>query len=172
MAGAHLGRDRGKLQRQVFDQGGADRCFKFWRQACRRRSGLSRSAAGPDRKRRFAAADRAPILPACRDAPRRRPPPTTAPIEVPTMTLGTMPWAISVRTMPIWAKPRAAPPPSASPITGRRRPALSWFSLRPHPTIQHRKQSPYGVGGRLQREAGYGQNGRKAWFMWGWDRGL
>src|ERR1700730_4325779 len=30
-----------------------------------------------------------------------------------------MPWAISVLRMPIWANPRAAPPPSASPITGR-----------------------------------------------------
>src|ERR1700752_2667672 len=32
-----------------------------------------------------------------------------------------MPWAMSVRRIPIWAKPRADPPPSASPITGRRR---------------------------------------------------
>src|SRR6185295_4300943 len=42
-----------------------------------------------------------------------------------------IPWATSVRMMPIWAKPRAAPPPSASPITGRRmlpRPTLSWAS--------------------------------------------
>src|ERR1700744_2350634 len=30
-----------------------------------------------------------------------------------------MPRATSVLTMPIWAKPRAAPPPSANPITGR-----------------------------------------------------
>src|SRR5271156_411280 len=35
------------------------------------------------------------------------------------MTLGTMPCAIRVLMMPIWANPRAAPPPSASPITGR-----------------------------------------------------
>src|SRR5437773_2820277 len=42
-----------------------------------------------------------------------------------------IPWATSVRTIPIWAKPRAAPPPSASPITGRRMlpsPTLSWAS--------------------------------------------
>ena len=35
------------------------------------------------------------------------------------MTSGTMPWAASVRMTPIWAKPRAAPPPSASPMVGR-----------------------------------------------------
>src|SRR5213076_3465868 len=42
-----------------------------------------------------------------------------------------IPWATSVRTIPIRAKPRAAPPPSASPITGRRMlpsPTLSWAS--------------------------------------------
>ena len=35
------------------------------------------------------------------------------------MTSGTMPCAASVRITPIWAKPRAAPPPSASPMLGR-----------------------------------------------------
>ena len=35
------------------------------------------------------------------------------------MTSGTMPCAASVRITPIWAKPRAAPPPSASPMVGR-----------------------------------------------------
>ena len=35
------------------------------------------------------------------------------------MTSGTMPCAASVRITPIWAKPRAAPPPSASPMDGR-----------------------------------------------------
>ena len=35
------------------------------------------------------------------------------------MTSGMMPWAASVRITPIWAKPRAAPPPSASPMVGR-----------------------------------------------------
>ena len=34
-------------------------------------------------------------------------------------TSGQMPWALSVRSTPIWAKPRAAPPPRASPIEGR-----------------------------------------------------
>src|SRR6188474_3728073 len=46
-------------------------------------------------------------------------PPTTAPIEVPTMTSGSMPFASRVRSTPIWAKPRAPPPPSASPMVGR-----------------------------------------------------
>ena len=35
------------------------------------------------------------------------------------MTSGSMPCASSVRITPIWAKPRAAPPPSASPMVGR-----------------------------------------------------
>src|SRR6267154_1558509 len=39
-----------------------------------------------------------------------------APIEVPVMISGLMPFWTSVRMTPIWAKPRAAPPESASPI--------------------------------------------------------
>jgi hypothetical protein len=56
-------------------------------------------------------------------------PPTTAPIEVPTITSGTMPCADSVRSTPIWAKPRAAPPPSARPMLGRSRVGRSGGAL-------------------------------------------
>src|SRR5512139_1034991 len=40
-------------------------------------------------------------------------------MEVPTITSGTIPCASRVRMTPICANPRAAPPPSASPMVGR-----------------------------------------------------
>ena len=44
--------------------------------------------------------------------------PATAPIEVPAMMSGSSPAAARVLSTPIWAQPRAAPPPRAIPIVG------------------------------------------------------
>ena len=41
--------------------------------------------------------------------------PTTLPALVPDTTTGLMPLASSILITPMWAKPLAAPPPSASP---------------------------------------------------------
>ena len=42
--------------------------------------------------------------------------PTTLPALVPDTTTGSKPLASSILITPIWAKPLAAPPPSAMPI--------------------------------------------------------
>src|SRR5690606_37015263 len=44
--------------------------------------------------------------------------PTTLPALVPATTSGLMPLASSILITPMWAKPLAAPPPSAKPIFG------------------------------------------------------
>ena len=46
-------------------------------------------------------------------------PPTTAPMLVPVMTSIGMPSRTRARSTPMWASPRAAPPPSASPTFRR-----------------------------------------------------
>src|ERR1700687_3758720 len=51
-----------------------------------------------------------PLLPAAYNAPTR------LPALVPTTISGTIPCDSSALITPIWAKPRAAPPPSASAI--------------------------------------------------------
>src|SRR5689334_21976686 len=45
---------------------------------------------------------------------------TTLPADVPTSRSGTSPFSSSAWMTPMWAKPRAAPPPSARPIRDRR----------------------------------------------------
>src|ERR1700675_2883063 len=45
--------------------------------------------------------------------------PTRAPTEVPQRMSGLMFALASARNTPIWAQPRAPPPPRANPITGR-----------------------------------------------------
>src|SRR5690606_29985886 len=45
-------------------------------------------------------------------------PPTSAPMEVPQTTSGSMPCSPRARSTPRWAQPRAAPPPRAMPRRG------------------------------------------------------
>src|SRR6185369_16673323 len=83
-----------------------------------------------------------------------------------------MPLAARVLRMPIWAKPRAAPPPSAKPMTGRRtlpRPTFSPlepFAPRPFKissteTLLPRASPHSRVGAVLPLR----QNEGKAWFI-------
>ena len=57
-------------------------------------------------------------VPSCSIRPETRAAPTSAPIEHPQTTSGRMPCCASACTTPICAQPRAAPLPSARPITG------------------------------------------------------
>src|SRR5690242_3696904 len=52
------------------------------------------------------------------DRPAAKAPPTIEPAEVPAMQSIRMSFSTSARKTPTWAMPRAAPPPSASPIRG------------------------------------------------------
>ena len=64
----------------------------------------------PSRVRESTEPFRRSRLPAAQDAP------TSAPMEVPQMTEGMIPMPSSASMMPMCAQPRAAPPPSASPM--------------------------------------------------------
>ena len=55
-----------------------------------------------------------PLLPDANSAATR------LPADVPTTRSGAMPFSSSAWITPMWAKPRAAPPPSARPMRGRR----------------------------------------------------
>ena len=69
-------------------------------------------------------ASSAPLLPDAYSAATR------LPAEVPTTRSGRMPASSSTWITPMWAKPRAAPPPSARPMPGGLARRLGWRGRR------------------------------------------